>query len=235
MEIIFLNKYVRKFKRYFIISIFFYLIISNDLVLGKGGGGRGGNKGGGNIGGKTSEDGIGTSKNKATSSTVSSGNRSGSSWVFFYYGGSGQRYCGNLCILTCVLVSIIILLIIGCGICMCYRTKKRSNAEDQIEANDTNSYNGNDNIYPPQSNALSTTSSFVPPPTYYPPPKINYNYTQNYSNNNLDGNYTNYAPGHNKLSPPLIEDNYDYNQVKISSRRESFDSMDEVLKKNKKK
>lgn len=242
MGIFFLNKFARKFKRYFKISILFYLIVSNDLVLGKGGG-KGG-KSGGSKGGSSGGDGVDVSKNKVSSSDKTSstsytpsGNHSSksSSWVFFYYGGNGQRSCGNLCILTAVLVPIIILFIIGCGIWRCYRIRKRNRTDkikNKIEADEndshTNSYNNSDSTtspyYPPPV-ASPYNSSYYHSPTYYSTPKNDFNYTPNY----LDDNYTNYAPGHNKLSPPPME----LNQVKNSSRRESFDSMDEV-RKNKK-
>ncbi|RGB30554.1 hypothetical protein C1646_711069 [Rhizophagus diaphanus] len=234
MEIIFLNKYARKFKRYFIISILFFLIVSNDLVLSKGGG-KGG-KSGGSKGGSSGDD-VDVSKNKISSSdktSYPSGNHSSksSSWVFFYSGGNGQRSCGNLCILTAVLVPTIILFIIGCGIWRCYRIRKRNRTDkikNKIEAdeNDTNSYNSDSTTSPyyPPPVATPYNSPYYNSPTYYSTPKNDFNYTQNY----LDGNYTNYAPGHNKLSPPPME----LNHVKSSSRRESFDSMDEV-RKNKK-
>jgi hypothetical protein len=227
MEIFFLNKYVRKFKRYFIISILFYLIVSNDLVFGKGGG-KGG-KSGGSSGGDGVDIDVGTSKNKIpsndkNSSTSYKNNSSKSSWVFFYYSGNGQRFCGNLCILTAVLIPTIILLIVGCGIWKCYRIKKRNKSyktENRIEADENSSHTNSRDSYgsntlPPVASPY--TSPYSHPPTYYP-------YTSN--DYNLDGNYTNYAPGHIKLSPPPME----LNQVKSSSRRESFDSMEEVRKK----
>ncbi|GBB94117.1 hypothetical protein RclHR1_22970001 [Rhizophagus clarus] len=226
MENIFLNKYVRRFKRYFIISILFYLIVSNDLVLGKGGGkgGKsGGSKGGKSEGGSSGGGGdVGTSKNKSSSSdktsstsytSSSSGNSSKStSWVFFYNSGNGQRYCGNLCVLTAVLIPIIILLIIGCGIWKCCRIRKKNKEEkkNKIEADESNSYS---------SDSTPNYSSTVAPYSHSQLP-FNYDY-------NLGDNYTNYANEHNKLSPLSTE----LNQVKSSSRRESFDSMDEVRKK----
>ncbi len=235
MEIIFLNKYVRKFKRYFIISILFYLTISNDLVLGKGGG-KGGKsgKGDGSDGGIDGGSDVGTSNNKVSSSDKISSSytpttsHSRSSWVFFYYGG-GQRYCGNLCILTAVLVPTIIILIIGCGIWKCYRFKKRNERNKaEIEKNSIGSDDDNANLYGTDYNNAPIAQFPTPvtlPPTYYPTLKNDFNYTPNYYN--LDDNYTNYA--HSKLSPSLTE----LDQVKSSSRRESFDSMEE-FKKNKK-
>ncbi|CAG8500081.1 9646_t:CDS:2 [Diversispora eburnea] len=49
-------------------------------------------------------------------------------WAFFYY-ENGHQMCGNYCIVTFSILGGILLLIILCGICSCYRIKKTSGVQ----------------------------------------------------------------------------------------------------------
>ncbi|CAH1767755.1 1718_t:CDS:2 [Entrophospora sp. SA101] len=76
--------------------------------------------------------------------------RSTTYWVFWYYGDSGDRQCGNYCIIVFSIVAFLLLCIILCGCLKCYFIRQRYK-EDEKYTGDSSIENALAAVWPDQA------------------------------------------------------------------------------------
>ncbi|KAG9289892.1 hypothetical protein G9A89_010198 [Geosiphon pyriformis] len=111
---------------------------------------------------------------------------SNSHWVFWYYGSNQEnRQCGNLCLLTFILLAFIILCIISWGIYRCCALRK-SSKEDETAQHTAHNIGGNwSSSHLNDSENISNLYGVAPQQNIYSSPPSN---NEGYSRPSLDQN-----------------------------------------------